>query len=417
MHGTPYKVIEAMLGILPIYESLKNLTILEIIRLKTLGQWDSQEVYGHYAVNKLKQIKTLSNKCDMSTKEKRMSKAKKLVITRHQWRQNPPQLNGYVKVFTDASIDRNGKRTGIGAHCDDPPIVICESSKKMMSSYKAELYAVRKALGTLEETGISGKLIACIIDNLAAINSITAQTINSRILKWIEREILLLEERGNELLFVWVPSHQDQAQIAINPIFQGNEIADQLTRDVARARKRSWNLPNTKSELKKLLYIESLRVQMYGLESNDQSSLLNILRIKDIIKLRYNMALRGVRDSRLMASERFPDTMTDMTHLTRTNAFKLLSFVSGTNLMNGHMSLFTNRQPKCRICKVRRTKESTKHLLFHCTALNDDRERIFGERRLDEGKVKFQPTKILKFINETGIGELLIDNQRTDVTN
>lgn len=412
MHSTSYDIIECLLGILPINETLKNRTVMEILRLKSLNQWDSESTQGHYITNNLKELRNYSVGYDLIPKRSRESHAKSIILSRELWESGNLPFSDYKEIYTDASVDRSRKRSGIGIFSSDFNFEIRSATGKTMSSYKAELYAMLKALERIRACGILNQRIAIFCDNLAAVKSVTDKFHCSHLLHIIDHEISLLENLGNEITLIWIPAHQSESSMARNYRFRFNDIADALSKD-ENAIIEDWNLTRTKSELKRILHIESLKSLMLKW-NNSQIINAKAFNISDLIKLRYTMALKNVRDSRLMKSNRFPDTMLDICNLSKINAFKLLSFVSGANLLNGHMSRFTSRPEICRSCQTAGSRETSKHLLFFCPAFDTLRYQIFRTTTVTPESLRFQPTKILQFINRSSIKDKLIDNQRYD---
>lgn len=203
--NSPAMAIEAAMGMLPIDLTLKKCVTIEIARLYSINQWDIYSNKRHYAANNMIQIRhRISNGFDTIISSRNLNFAESIIPSRVHWLENQVHIpNDHILIATDASVDIKNSRTGIGIFCHELGLNIAQSTKQIMSSYKAENYALFVALEEILNANVSDKKFAFLIDNLSVVKKVTDKLCSSRLVKRIQEKIFILENRRHKITIYW----------------------------------------------------------------------------------------------------------------------------------------------------------------------------------------------------------------------
>ncbi|KAG5868400.1 hypothetical protein JTB14_005257 [Gonioctena quinquepunctata] len=125
-------------------------------------------------------------------------------------------------IYTDASIDHETGRSGIGVHSSTANLDLAERIQNGTTTCKAEIFAIDRAI--TERTNNTDKLII-IADSRSALEKITKSGINAKndkITLNVRRKLIDAKARNKDIKLIWVPSHTG---------ITGNERADKLANE------------------------------------------------------------------------------------------------------------------------------------------------------------------------------------------
>ncbi|KAG5870624.1 hypothetical protein JTB14_028548 [Gonioctena quinquepunctata] len=125
-------------------------------------------------------------------------------------------------IYTDASIDHETGRSGIGVHSPTANLDLAERIQNGTTTCKAEILAIDRAI--TERTNNTDKLII-IVDSRSALEKITKSGINAKndkITLNVRRKLIDAKARNKDIKLIWVPSHTG---------IRGNERADKLANE------------------------------------------------------------------------------------------------------------------------------------------------------------------------------------------
>ncbi|KAG5883106.1 hypothetical protein JTB14_010476 [Gonioctena quinquepunctata] len=126
-------------------------------------------------------------------------------------------------IYTDASIDHETGRSGIGVHSPTASLDLAERIQNGTTTCNAEILAIGRVI--TERTNNTDKLII-IADSRSALAKITKSGINAKndkITLNVRRKLIDAKARNKDIKLIWVPSHTG---------ITGNERADKLANEV-----------------------------------------------------------------------------------------------------------------------------------------------------------------------------------------
>lgn len=400
--STPTLAIEAALGVLPLQESLKKRTTLDILRLHKLGQWRTELNTNHFNANKMLNILDYSGNYDLVPQTKNNTNVNIVTPSLQEWLNNEVTSTYDIECYSDASVTTG--RTGIGIFSSDCHLSYAGQAAIETSSFSAELTAYNHNLTMLINRNITNKTIAFYIDNKGVVTTLGHTSTKSSMILKTWQKIEILESRNNTVSIIWIPSHRTENVRQ----FQLNDEADLLTRDEnALPCLTLENLPCTKVELKR--HLEGIAVKNVQNEWS-QCSLKSAKSFKlyEMINHRQcNKTCQCNNNMPMQLSHRSHKIcISSLTGFSRSDFFVLLSFCTGHCFLRKFISKMDEEVTDvCRSC--RQEQETPEHLIESCTAYVTARRKIFGHNVLNLSTTEFNPHKILQFLELSKIKDFL----------
>lgn len=369
---TPKLALRAAFGLLNIADELKIKATMELSRLYTLNQWNTDPCDF---IRKWQEetLNITSNASDCDWQGQTDLKPIKIIPSSVQdWRADNINVDG-LKAYTDASVDIKNNRTGIGVFAPDLNIVYAGYASTTMSSFKGELLAMNKFFSDCINAKIHDVKLTVMTDSESSLKALKNTNCRSRIQAGIKKQISILESRNVDLSFIWIPAHTENR----GEHFDGNRKADELTRDKnAKLSSLIASAPLTRRE-KKLQLREKLMCNEKWPETTHQ--------VSKAFKL----------DKLLQKKE-------DLTRFNRRDFTLLIRFTTGFSCLGQHMKYVLDLiNTKCRFCHVREHTDSSQHIIEECARFNTARLRCFGKLKMKLNEETFELDDILRFIKST----------------
>lgn len=369
---TPKLAMRAALGILSIENELKICATMELARLHNLKQWqpDSMDQIRVWQEENLRVVEH-SSRCDWQ-KPEITSSIDASIPSDNDWRQGNIEIDG-IPAYTDASVDTNNNRTGIGVYVPQLEIEYAGYARMTTSSFKAELLAINKLFSICLNRKIRNVNLNVITDSQSAIKALSGHQCRSKIQRGIKRQIEYLGRSNVKVMFTWIPAHTENAGVH----FLGNQKADLLTRDKEATESNLLSMaPLTKKEMKENLRRKLIDEEVWPPTTHETSKAFKM-------------------DEMLARGE-------DLNEYSRYELTLILRFMTGFSCLAQHMKyvldLDHTEEIFCRFCMVPGSKDSSIHLIENCSRFNTSRLRIFGEVRLNLQTSRLSSRDILRFI-------------------
>lgn len=187
MKGTPNRAIRMAMGAIPIVGQLKINATIELCRLMNVKRWknDGKSKAKIWLERNLK-LNDWSKRLD-STISVAKGKFKVTYPTRHSWENNFNNIWREVDYifYTDASVNKELKRTGIGIYCPELDTQYAGESDVIMSSFKAESIAISKALSLANNSNISNCQLLVVSDSMSALKALENNDYRSKIINGV----------------------------------------------------------------------------------------------------------------------------------------------------------------------------------------------------------------------------------------
>lgn len=396
-NSTPTLAIEASMGLLPIYESLKIRTTLDILRLHKLGQWRVDLTSNHYVANNILNIFELSKNYDVIPSTQNNTKVEIITPTLQEWLNDEVAMVYDVESYSDASVTDG--RTGIGIFSADCQISYAGQADIETSSYKAELTALNHNLSMIINKNITNMKLGFFIDNKGVVTSLGHSSTKSSMIAKTLHKCEILESRNNTISLIWIPSHRAEEIRQ----FKLNDEADRLTRDQnALPCLTLCNLPQTKIELKR--HLEGIALKRV-LNEWSQCSLKTSksFKLHELIKHRQCGNVCQCKNNSRQCNKICTSSLIGFS---RSDFFVLLSFFTGHCFLRKFISKMDDTTTDlCRAC--RKDQETPEHLVEACENYTAERREIFGRDTLSLTSTEFNPHMILRFLEITKIKDIL----------
>jgi ribonuclease HI len=396
--STPHLAIVTALNIPFLADEIKNRTILDILRLGNIGQWDYDSYNDHTSANHLSEVQQFKHNYDVIFNIRRICRADVRIPKLETWLNgefslidsdfdhvNNP-LAEQIEIYTDASVEP--ERTGIGIYSEALEIREAFQYDIKMSTYKAELIALNKALHIVHNLNLINKHFFFFCDNEGVCRALKRKITNSQLLQKTFQITRNIEEKHNIVTFVWIPSHRQGE----SEFFKHNEEADVLSKDKnAQFSPILSQSPFTKNEVKQILRNNALnKVQATWVRNPDECIA-----------------------SKKMGLDKLHTTRIKPFKFTKTKFFLFISFITGHNFLGKHMrhiakpgSVVVN-DGRCRFCSEG-SLESSLHLLEECNGFMIERIKIFKKCRISTSDRSFSLERCIKFINCHRIRKILL---------
>lgn len=376
MFSTPSLGMQAALGVLPIRNEISMQATMELLRLCNNNQWhndDSDPIR--------KMIDDKFHITERSTSYDVISVSRDEAIecfcaSEQDWREGLVEVTEDLKIYTDASVDRNRNRSGIGIISNDANIKYAGFYNITMSSYKAEAIAVTKALSMILNQNIQGRRIAILTDSMSVIKVLSNDKTRSKMIRGIKRLIRLLINKNNAIKFYWFPAHTSMD----NEYATGNNEADALTRaENAETCLLLQNAPLFKNEMKKeIIHQHRIEAAQWPDDTHKVSK-----------KFKLNLLQKENKN---------------LTKFSRMDFSLLLRFTTGFNCLARHIHKVKKNEnipTFCRFCKKSDEIDDSVHIIEDCEYFTIDRIRIFGTHTLKLDYLDaIDYDKILQFIKK-----------------
>lgn len=383
---SPRLAIEAALGVLPLTESLRIRTTLDILRQCSIGQWDIRSTLNHYESNIMLDIKNKLNNYDLIKETDKISNIMSITPSQEDWTMNRVNIRNEIdhpvfEIYSDASIAPN--RTGIGVFIPELEKTYAGFAEIVMSSYKAEMIALNIALNITASENINNRTIICYCDNKSVVTSTSRLKIKSHLILNTQKAAQRLEMLNNHIVICWIPSHRADNHVRQ---IQFNNIVDDLTRAPdAIFCPALLCARTTKKELKSNLIAQA---------KNEVARLWSAGSLETSKKFRLDKLI---------------SVGSDFTNYKKEKFFVLFSFTTGFNFLGKYMRhVIQGSNGICHGCRNQFQLESSEHLLEECPKFINDRIAIFGKRRIDIVIDEPKYEDIIAFLKRTGIYERLL---------
>lgn len=204
MKSTPTKSLETILSILPIDLYVEQEAMATAIRLKNANCW-KDSIFGHAAIiqsyeESIPELLMHTNKCNP---EYYFDKNYNVTIPhRTEWQNEYLCESDSMNIFTDGSKMEEG--TGIGIFATNPTINVSQPMDTYATITQAEIYAIKEACDTLNESNTSNHNINICSDSQASLKALNGHCFTSKLA--IEcRNSLMNLSASNVVNLIWVP--------------------------------------------------------------------------------------------------------------------------------------------------------------------------------------------------------------------
>lgn len=383
LQSTPSLSVQATLNLLPITSVLRSIATKEFIRLINFNKIDfNNEMHTNSAYKWAQEnldILELSNKCDKKLNIINNHVNKIILPTRQEWEEgNISNEENDIKVYVDASVERDLKRTGIGIFIPKLYVRKAEFSNNVMSSFMAECYAIKKALCILNEHNIYEHNINFYSDSMSALQIMKRKKWDRKILCEINEQINLLSLKLNELKFIWIPAHTNIE----NEMISGNDVADILT----RYHNATWTL-----ELEEAYYSEKKLKEILNEREKNKEKIWPIN--SHFVSKKFKL------------NEYYSNNI-NLSHWKREDLNAFIRFVTDHSCLSHNMKYIIYKDPMvmtCRYCLEQGKLDSSVHIISECEYFNNWRWKIFNKISINMDEEFLEPEDILKFLKHKKI--------------
>lgn len=376
MRGTPNKAIKMAIGVVPIRSSIKINATMELCRLLNAGKWrNNNNCMAKKWKERTLKISKWCTKLD-STVSTSKGVFKTVYPTRDEWSSDALNNRDMAEVFmyTDASVDKNLNRTGVGIFCRDLDFQYAGKCNVIMSSFKAEMIAISMALSMAINKKISNTSLCVITDSMSSMLALEKTNYRSKIANGIHNSIKKLNALNVNISFMWVPSHTGQRNIHVI----GNDMADDLSRSIYAKDCMALRFAHLcKKELRNQLHeAEVKKTAKFPTNSHTTSK-----------KFKFDVRMRRGET---------------LNRFNRKDFNILLRFMTGFSCLSQHMKYIWREMnvPSifCRYCNEY-IEETSIHITENCSFFNARRLRIFGKVEISLDDEIIDLDKLLEFIS------------------
>jgi ribonuclease HI len=216
LRTTPTRALEVMFHLIPIDFFGKQMAANVATRLSAVSQWKCLQV-GHSTI-----VRSLSEELanlDYIKPTLCFDKCFRTICpSRESWRNGSILENEALQFFTDGS-KLDGK-VGAGVFCEKLNVNISVRLPDYCSVYQAEVAAIWQVVTWLKHNVVSVRDIAIYVDSQAAVRSLEAVCLRSRVALDCRSSLNEMSEYFS-IQIIWVPGHSD---------VMGNCRADELAR-------------------------------------------------------------------------------------------------------------------------------------------------------------------------------------------
>ena len=292
-----------------------------------------------------------------------------------------PQYKDYLihsqfSIYTDGSKTRTG--TGAGFVVYNFNQIIYEDYFPLIGTttiFQAEAIAIKEAAKYLtKRRSLKPKYIKIFSDSRAVLQALNSNDITSSVIMDTIHTLNTLGSKTKRLTLNWIKAHQGH---------EGNEIADRLANIGARAKNEQQPVPVSDTLVKS--YITNCIYDTWGMKWKTDS--------KSNKHTKHFFPLPNSRLSKRLLK------------FDRQELHFLVEAITGHN----YLKHFSNKiallaDTKCRLCKSE--EETTLHLLNSCSHLNTYRHEILNNRKFTGQDSKWNPVKLIEFLNLPQISPL-----------
>ena len=387
--STPTKALEIIYNLEPLDLLTQQMAINTWQRIKKQIRscWSGygKKRIGHMAQleksAKLYGLKVNDDSCLIKNPSQKFS-------TTINWNYDYQEHKNIVYCYTDGSKIDN--MAGYGYYIRHKNLDVSKKSGRISdysTVFQAEIKAVLEASIYIRSLGLKNEKIRFRVDNQAAIKALKSKMVTSKLVFNCIKELNKLGKRNN-LKLEWVKAHSKTTPY-------GNDMADLLAKegtslDTLQAEVIPVPVQHNKALVKEITNNKwQRRWQDFSVTQLRQSE-------EKLLYRQTKIFIRG-------PSEKLHRHIINQN---RTQIRKLIGFITGHNNLKYHQkqqNIVNN--DTCRLCG--NAEEQSWHLLSKCPSLNFARSQIFHEYSIEMEDFKWEPKRIMNFIENTKVNDLL----------